>query len=623
MEERVQELSQDLTYTRPNGDDIVGDTNLIENVRDEQSRDIIDNCRIGSYDGRGNYVVDAEIVKELIGMKKRLTRTEYENTLRDNREEYEFKAFGKLPLYGKTEFRLVISNSHAKLYLIEEVYREGGGYLEVYGEKLADYVSDSNEKNDLKSILTAFNITIIDEDDDDEGKTWEPEDGENVKKLLIRKIYLSLLAKQLEESTSEGEKHSFDRMVELLKSNGGEYGKKVLKHFLDRLERRPEVMTIKDKHGYNKALNDMLMGSIEVATTVEDLKNPETKALFEQLNQIRNEGTEQNIIRAQQAVTAGQVLSVLEKISKDNKITLEEVKRGVQETEKSLKKPVLQEQGPKPILKQETRDAILKQAPKNAVVQEAPQQVPAAALKQEAEQAPKPALKQKPAASSSSKPGPAKKKSAAKGASGAKKGDNKPAKTASKLIDDSPARPRFSATNSAPSPFLKTRTQGAGGITPAPVIIPGATGEGKALGEKGEGEGKGQVSNKPKAQDIAATPVIPVVSTEEGDNKEPDKKDDPNADKRQDKNQDESKHDSAATELEDGFLGDGSAVDYENDDTINLNDVMIEVFDDEEELDAENIPGNSKSDSEVVVINGEPVIHNNTKKEVEVEYSPS
>ena len=166
MEERVQELSQDLTYTRPNGDDIVGDTNLIENVRDEQSRDIIDNCRIGSYDGRGNYVVDAEIVKELIGMKKRLTRTEYENTLRDNREEYEFKAFGKLPLYGKTEFRLVISNSHAKLYLIEEVYREGGGYLEVYGEKLADYVSDSNEKNDLKSILTAFNITIIDEDDD-------------------------------------------------------------------------------------------------------------------------------------------------------------------------------------------------------------------------------------------------------------------------------------------------------------------------------------------------------------------------------------------------------------------------------------------------------------------------
>ncbi len=48
------EDSNDKVYFRKNGEDIYNDDDAIKSCRNEQSRDIIDNARLGSYDNFGN-----------------------------------------------------------------------------------------------------------------------------------------------------------------------------------------------------------------------------------------------------------------------------------------------------------------------------------------------------------------------------------------------------------------------------------------------------------------------------------------------------------------------------------------------------------------------------------------
>ena len=414
---------QPLVYTRPNGDDIMGNENLIDNIRDEQSRDIIDNCRVGNYDNRGNYVIDADIIKELIGMNKYIDRKAFEKVINENKSEIEFKLTGNIPLFGEMEFRLVVTKFDARLYLIEEVFREGGGYLETYGEKIADYVSDREEKDDLANIFTLFNISVIDEDDEDGGKKFKDEDND-VDKLLVRKIYLSLLAKNLVDYTAAEEKESFDKIVGILKEKGGEYGKRVLKNFIDRLERRPEIMGIKDKNGYNKALNDMLIGSLEVATTEEDMQDENIRKLFEEINGVRNKRTQDNINRAKQLVTAEQVKKIYDQLKGpgQGKLTLTDIQKTVDDTQSTLTKQDVSRRPAQPVLKQETRDAILKQTPRNEVVEQSAPSIEAAAIK-----------KEEPAQGSAKKPDKKEeKKATVKKPSASAKGAAKPSKSSDK-----------------------------------------------------------------------------------------------------------------------------------------------------------------------------------------------
>ena len=331
----MDKLKNEIVYLRSNGQDITDDKIYIESVRDEQTRDIIDNYRVGNYDSNGNYIIDADIVQELIKITKKLNRKDYERLIAETNGDYEFKSIADIPLFGKLEFRLIVTKTDAKLYLIENVFREGGGYLEVYGEKIAEYVSDTIEKQDLKSIFTIFNIKLV--DDDDDGK--KVEELEDIDKLMTRKIYLSLLAKQMVETTAGDEKEVFDSVVTILKTEGGEYGKKVLKNFVDRLERRPEVMTIKDKKGYNKALNDMLMGSLEVVTTQEDLQDANKKIVFDKINQMRNQFSQHNVEKAKQIVTAKQVKQVYDQVlDGKGKLSLQDLQENVESVKQTLQK---------------------------------------------------------------------------------------------------------------------------------------------------------------------------------------------------------------------------------------------------------------------------------------------
>ena len=282
-----EEEKNDFAYKRDNGEDIV-DPVAIRSCKDEQNRDIIENQRLGSYDKYGNYILIPEIRQELINIPKLVYNT---------REEENCKIFdlsAKIPLFDNLYFKLKISNIEAVLYLTETITREAGEYVEVY-EEIVDSLSLQEEKIPQSIIFRTFNIF----DNDDYGKEFE--DFYGFENILIRKIYLSLLAKELLEETDEEEQESFKLMLETLK-NGGEYGQKVLQEFMKRLSDRKEVFDINNTGEYNRATNEILLSATDMVTTEKDLKNENSKNVYLKVINIRNRNISKHIKNAQQKV---------------------------------------------------------------------------------------------------------------------------------------------------------------------------------------------------------------------------------------------------------------------------------------------------------------------------------
>ena len=288
---------KDIIYKRKNGEDIVNDPEAIKSCKNEQSRDIIDNARLGGYDKFGNYIIIPEIKHELINMPKLIYNTKID---RDS-ATYELK--GTIPVFGDVFFKLTFTKSEAILYLTENVKREANGYLEIYDEPIDSCGSgDGGLPKDM-----IFKNYHIKETLDDFGKNNNLYDFNNI---LTRKVYLSLLSKELRAISKVDEKTAFDKMVKTLKA-GGEYGKKVLTEFVSRLKERPGIFEIEKSDKYNKAVNEVLLSSLEVSTTEEDKEDYDKRQTYLAVLNARNENIDSYLAEANKRVDEKRVEKIV------------------------------------------------------------------------------------------------------------------------------------------------------------------------------------------------------------------------------------------------------------------------------------------------------------------------
>jgi len=306
---------KDLIYKRKNGEDIVNDPEAIASCKREQSRDVIDNARLGSYDKFGNYVIIPDIRRELLSLPKLIigTRT------RNGQTVYELKS--NLPIFGDVFFKLSIKNDEAVLYITETVKREAGGYQEVYDEVLDSLATGTNGLP--KSII--FRNYHITDDTDSFGK-----DDYNCSNILTRKVYLSLLSKELKDVSKLDEKQAFDNMVSTLKA-GGVYGKKVLNEFVTRLKDRPAIFEISNTDSYNKAVNEVLLSALDISTTQEDKEDVSTRQTYLKVLNARNENIDEDIKLAGNRIDDGYVNAIVKKATNDRVENIEENRAEVSE----------------------------------------------------------------------------------------------------------------------------------------------------------------------------------------------------------------------------------------------------------------------------------------------------
>ncbi len=285
-------------YYRQNGAAVQGAAD-ITSVRRQQLKDAIRNNRLGTYNAHGRYTLSPKVTNEILAINKYVYKKHFDEVMRESKDVLEIKATSSIPVFGQIEFRIVFKEKFAKLYLIENVYREFNGYQEIYGEQITEINCEDDRDNVVDYVMSLLNISIIDEADD--GKIPE-EDPEKVKTILFNKLYLSMVSKNYLKDSSFDERDAFEDMVAQLKDEGGEYGKRVLRGFIDRIEKRPDIMQLKDEDGYNEALNDALVGAMEVATTEDDLKDPNIKRIYDDIYRRRYKNVDDDLRKAQEDV---------------------------------------------------------------------------------------------------------------------------------------------------------------------------------------------------------------------------------------------------------------------------------------------------------------------------------
>lgn len=302
-------------YFRPNGKTL---TNILDIEADKKLRrkDIVRNAQLGRINDAGRYIVPPAITKELLFMTKYVYQEDYEDILRESKAVFEFKPRGFLPVFGEVEFRLVVNDNLARLYLLENIYREFNGYQEINGVQISECACDKSKEDFIQDLLSLYNLKVVPKEDID-GKRPEDlvDDQEKISNIMFAKIYLNIISKNYLKTSASDEKDTFDTMVGILKEQGGEYGKRVLRHFIDRIEKRPDIMQIKEEEGYNEALNDILIGAMEVATTEDDMQDPNTESLYRKMYQVRYEKTDKHIEEAKENVKASVVEQVAERLT--------------------------------------------------------------------------------------------------------------------------------------------------------------------------------------------------------------------------------------------------------------------------------------------------------------------
>lgn len=302
-------------YFRPNGKTL---TNILDIEADKKLRrkDIVRNAQLGRINDAGRYIIPPAITKELLFMTKYLYQEDYEDILRESKAVFEFKPRGFLPVFGEVEFRLVVNDNLARLYLLENIYREFNGYQEINGVQISECACDKSKEDFIQDLLSLYNLKVVPKEDID-GKRPEDlvDDQEKISNIMFAKIYLNIISKNYLKTSASDEKDTFDTMVGILKEQGGEYGKRVLRHFIDRIEKRPDIMQIKEEEGYNEALNDILIGAMEVATTEDDMQDPNTESLYRKMYQVRYEKTDKHIEEAKENVKASVVEQVAERLT--------------------------------------------------------------------------------------------------------------------------------------------------------------------------------------------------------------------------------------------------------------------------------------------------------------------
>lgn len=331
---------KDIIYKRKNGENIVNDPEAIKSCKNEQSRDIINNARLGSYDKFGNYIIIPDIKRELISMPKLIYNVRHEN----NSTVYEMK--GSIPIFGDVFFKLTFKGEEAILLLTETVKREANGYQETYDEVIDSLATGENGLP--REII--FKNYHIKENPDNFGKNYTLYDYNNI---LTRKVYLSLLSKELNNICQVDERSAFNKMVKTLKSSG-EYGKRVLSEFVERLKDRPGIFEIEKTDKYNKAINEVLLSSLDIATTKEDKEDFSNRQAYLQVLNARNENIDNYIEEANLRVDEEYVKKVVNNATENFNAGLEpsEEENDFVENINENKSPKTRRKLEKPILKQ-------------------------------------------------------------------------------------------------------------------------------------------------------------------------------------------------------------------------------------------------------------------------------
>lgn len=206
-------MAEEIKYRRPDTEGgYIFDKQDIDYYRATQKHDVVDNLLLGDFNMVGSYVVNNNLIKELVKMQK-----VYQDTFGKAIFCESYKTFDNQSI----KFRLNILHNTprgkvtASLELLEEIER-ANGYYKNTNSVLIDSQVLSDTKDAEKKIFSLYNL-IRKKDDGTVGAKKENEyDFQNIQR---RRQMLKQMHNMTLKVDAKLEKELFEKRIKLLKSN--------------------------------------------------------------------------------------------------------------------------------------------------------------------------------------------------------------------------------------------------------------------------------------------------------------------------------------------------------------------------------------------------------------------
>ena len=214
----TEQPQEEVSYKRIDIDGgVIKDSSDAEYFQAIQINDVIDNCLLGDFDAKGNYVVSPIIVEELLKMKKVFVSAFEKSVFVESVREFED--------YGKINFRLkwALNKQGEKvvvLELLENVNRVNGYFQNTNHVSLLGI--SINDNTTTEAIYKYFNVVKNADDDGDDGA--EKENNKDIIDIINRIAYFQIARVGQRKFMSKYYKDLYEKKIALLsQSKRGAY----------------------------------------------------------------------------------------------------------------------------------------------------------------------------------------------------------------------------------------------------------------------------------------------------------------------------------------------------------------------------------------------------------------
>ena len=313
---------------------MAGDINLTKDETFDgyvtEKVNVIKNDLLGDYNENGKYIINEKVILELLKLEKN-KRSTFNNSI---------FCTSYMPGYGEITFELELkkqdNNGIAVIYVLEKVDKINGYIQNTIKTQIAIY-KDVLTPDFIDRSFEGFNIK---KNDDQEQKELNPDDFKSSLNTYIgaRKHFMDLLDNATADDYNDMYQQYFNQRIAILKEDGSEYAKLVLKNYSAEYEKIKDYFLKNEGAVDYKALNELLDKCFEDVNGLdpknrekeEELKKkmiPYLHALMMQAQAINQKGKEK----------------VVKKAKSNEKQKLEQIAKDKEKTEKSKTAPKKEE----------------------------------------------------------------------------------------------------------------------------------------------------------------------------------------------------------------------------------------------------------------------------------------
>lgn len=245
-----------LNYKRVDVDgNTISNSEDIEYFKTIQATDIVDNCMLGDFDNKGNYVVQKHIVDAIVKMKKVYISAFEKSIYCESVKEFDN--------YGKINLRLrIVPNTPTEGYttavleLLETVNKVNGYFINTNHVTLlgAQFKGEEN----IEKIFKFFNIVDITDGVDDGALK---ENNQDVIDIVNRINYLLMVKEGQKKFMAKYQKDLYNKKIQLLSKS--KTGAPLLEDFNKEYFYVLSKFTNKENPDFYKHLNQLLDAIIE------------------------------------------------------------------------------------------------------------------------------------------------------------------------------------------------------------------------------------------------------------------------------------------------------------------------------------------------------------------------